>query len=262
MIVSKKIFLILMLGCIIVSNAIAQSINNQVLNSAGGEGTAGTTTIYYNIGETVINTINSASNTVTQGFLQPDVLGNFGLSVSTAINHLTCVGKTDGAIVLTPTVSGISTAITPSYQYFWNPSSLCPANDCPSLNNLNAGVYSVTVIATFGTKMDTVEVNNITINDSTEPCLLEIFNGVTPNGDNKNDFFFIGNIDQYPKNNVKIFTRWGQLISEIDGYNNADKIWNGTSDKGTVVLSGTYFYIIDLGNGAKLIKGWLELLNK
>lgn len=237
------------------------TISNKVINSAGGEGTAGTTTIYYNIGETVINTINSSSNTITQGFLQPDVLGNFGLSVSTLINHISCVGKTDGAIVLTPTISGISSAITPSYQYFWTPTSLCPANDCQSLNNLNAGVYSVTVIATFGTKSDTVEVNNITINDSTEPCLLEIFNGVTPNGDNKNDFFFIGNIDQYPKNNVKIFTRWGQLISNLDGYDNVTKRWDGNIN-GQVVASGTYFYVIDLGNGSKPIKGWIELLNK
>lgn len=237
------------------------TISNKVINSAGGEGTAGTTTIYYNIGETVINTINSSSNTITQGFLQPDVLGNFGLSVSTVINHISCVGKTDGAIVLTPTISGISSAITPSYQYFWTPTSLCPANDCQSLNNLNAGVYSVTVIATFGTKSDTVEVNNITINDSTEPCLLEIFNGVTPNGDNKNDFFFIGNIDQYPKNNVKIFTRWGQLISNLDGYDNVTKRWDGNIN-GQVVASGTYFYVIDLGNGSKPIKGWIELLNK
>lgn len=262
MIMKKKIFSI-MLVCLSWSFiSLAQpTISNKVINSAGGEGTAGTTTIYYNIGETVINTINSSSNTITQGFLQPDVLGNFGLSVSTLINHISCVGKTDGAIVLTPTISGISSAITPSYQYFWTPTSLCPANDCQSLNNLNAGVYSVTVIATFGTKSDTVEVNNITINDSTEPCLLEIFNGVTPNGDNKNDFFFIGNIDQYPKNNVKIFTRWGQLISNLDGYDNVTKRWDGNIN-GQVVASGTYFYVIDLGNGSKPIKGWIELLNK
>lgn len=262
MIMKKKIILILLvcLGWSFISLA-QPTISNKVINSAGGEGTAGTTTIYYNIGETVINTINSASNTITQGFLQPDVLGNFGLSVSTAINHISCVGKTDGAIVLTPTVSGISSAVTPTYQYFWTPSSICPTNDCQSVNNLNAGVYSVTVIATFGTKSDTVEVNNITINDSTEPCLLEIFNGVTPNGDNKNDFFFIGNIDQYPKNVVRIYTRWGQMISEIAGYDNADKKWEGRIN-GQVVPSGTYFYVIDLGDNSKPLKGWIELLNK
>lgn len=245
-------------------NARSQSINNQVINSAGGGGTVGTSGIevYYNIGETVINTIQSASNTITQGFLQPDVLGKYGLTVSTAINHISCLGKTDGGIILTPTVSGLGSSTSVSYQYYWSPTSLCPGNDCPSLNDLSAGSYSVLVIATYGSRIDSVIVNNIVVKDNDSPCVLEIFNGVTPNGDNKNDFFYIGNIDQYPDNIVSIYSRWGQLMSRIEKYDNKDRKWNGSDENNRIAPTGTYFYIIELGKGGKPIKGWIELMNK
>jgi gliding motility-associated-like protein len=241
----------------------SQSLINQVINTAGGSGTVGTTQVYYNIGETVINTIQSASNTVTQGFLQPDVLGKYGLTVSTAVNHISCQGKLDGAVILTPTVSGIGSSVSVSYQYFWSPDTLCPAHDCPSVSGINAGICSVTVIATYGTRVDTVHVDNIEIKDNNEPCLIEIYNGVTPNGDGKNDFFYIGNIDQYPKNSVIIFNRWGQEIWRVFGYDNKGNSWKGTSLNNNPAPSGTYFYVIDLGDGkTKLLKGWIELLNK
>jgi gliding motility-associated-like protein len=91
---------------------------------------------------------------------------------------------------------------------------------------------------------------------------LEIYNGVTPNGDGKNDFFYIGNIDQFPNNIVTIYSRWGQLISRIEKYDNADKKWNGHDVNNNVAPSGTYFFVIELGDGSKPIKGWIELINK
>lgn len=264
----NKIILVFGLVTGLVSLSRSQSINNQVINSAGGGGQVGTTGIevYYNIGETVINTIQSGSNTVTQGFLQPDVLGKYGLSVSTAVNHITCVNKQDGGIILTPVVSGLASSTSVSYQYFWSAtptptSALCPTDDCPTLGGLPAGSYTITVVATYGSRIDTVVVNSV-INDSNAPCLLEIYNGVTPNGDNKNDFFYLGNIDQFPNNVVTIYSRWGQLMSRIEKYDNVDRKWNGSDANNKTAPSGTYFFVIELGDGSKPIKGWLELLNK
>ena len=74
----KLIYLFTIIGC----KAFSQSLSPQVINSAGGYGTIGTGTnsieVYYNIGEPVINTIGNGTNLLTQGFLQPDVLGKFG----------------------------------------------------------------------------------------------------------------------------------------------------------------------------------------
>ncbi|MFK5982628.1 MAG: gliding motility-associated C-terminal domain-containing protein, partial [Flavobacteriaceae bacterium] len=78
----------------------------------------------------------------------------------------------------------------------------------------------------------------------------EIFNGITPNNDGLNDFFWIQGISDYPNNNVKIFNRWGVLIWETNGYDEGNNVFRGDSDaRATVegdreVPTGTYFYII------------------
>ncbi|PHS61709.1 MAG: hypothetical protein COB12_11680, partial [Flavobacterium sp.] len=81
----------------------------------------------------------------------------------------------------------------------------------------------------------------------------EIFNGITPNNDTHNDFFWIQGVSEYPNNNVKIFNRWGVLIWETNGYDDMDNpvnVFRGDSNaRATVegdreVPTGTYFYII------------------
>ncbi|GAA0892976.1 hypothetical protein GCM10009122_26550 [Fulvivirga kasyanovii] len=89
---------------------------------------------------------------------------------------------------------------------------------------------------------------------------------VSPDGDGVNDFWEIESIEQYPANNVKLYNRWGNLIFEQDGYNNADKVWTGNSNSGLLLLgdrlpSGTYFYVIDLGDGSALKSGYIVLKN-
>ncbi|MDP2687444.1 MAG: gliding motility-associated C-terminal domain-containing protein, partial [Aequorivita sp.] len=86
------------------------------------------------------------------------------------------------------------------------------------------------------------------------PATFEIYNGVTPNGDGMNDFFWIEGIHNYPNNNVKIFNRWGVLVYETDGYGQGEKddinTFNGTSEGRVTVQedknlpTGTYFYVL------------------
>lgn len=266
----SKISLIIVLVLGIAGISRSQSIPIQVLNSAGGGGSVGATgyEAYYNIGETVIATTTGGSTIVTQGFLQPDIVGKFGLTATAAYNGTSCFNKTDGFINITAIVSGLTPQAQAevTYHYYWEPSSVCPTNDCPTVNNLTPGTYSVMVVTDNGTltiPSDTAMIQNIIITDSNAPCLVEIFNGVTPNGDGHNDYFHIENIEQYPDNVVDIFNRWGQHLAHIPGYNNNDKKWRGTiNDTDNLAPSGTYFYIISLGSkNDKPIKGWLELLH-
>ena len=85
---------------------------------------------------------------------------------------------------------------------------------------------------------------------------LEIFNLVTPNGDNDNDVFTIRNIELYPDNTVEIYNRWGILVYEVSGYGQDSKYFRGIS-QGRVTISqsselpvGTYFYVVKYRNNA------------
>lgn len=82
----------------------------------------------------------------------------------------------------------------------------------------------------------------------------------TPNGDNINDYFEIEGIDQYLGNSITIINRWGKKIFEARNYgiDTSPKFWDGKWAEGSGdknVPTGTYFYILDLGNGQKPIAG-------
>lgn len=94
-----------------------------------------------------------------------------------------------------------------------------------------------------------------------------VYNGISRNGDGKNDFFEISCIEDFPNNTVKIFNRAGTLVYQTKGYNNADVIFEGTSNEGLSLMGrelpdGTYFYIVDKGDGSVPRTGYLELLRQ
>jgi gliding motility-associated-like protein len=85
------------------------------------------------------------------------------------------------------------------------------------------------------------------------PPIPEVYNVVTPNGDDKHDFLKILHIEYYPQNTVHIFNRWGDELFTLQGYNNADKIFSGKANikHKSDLPEGTYYYVIDDGLGKK-----------
>jgi len=82
----------------------------------------------------------------------------------------------------------------------------------------------------------------------------------TPNGDNINDFFQILGIENYPNNSITIINRWGKKVYEAKAYGieTNPTFWDGKSNVGGGngdLPTGTYYYILDLGNGEKPIAG-------
>lgn len=91
---------------------------------------------------------------------------------------------------------------------------------------------------------------------------IEIFNAMSPNGDNLNDFFLIRHIDLFDEtrnNHVTIFNRWGDIVFETDNYNNTTNVFHGSSHNGKALPSGTYFYKIVFDGDRKLQTGFLTL---
>lgn len=83
---------------------------------------------------------------------------------------------------------------------------------------------------------------------------IEVVNAVTPaTQDGRHDFLRIINIEEFPANSVNIYNRRGDLVFEMNGYNNQDRIFVGNSNvNGTRELDdGTYFYAIEAGGEVK-----------
>ncbi|MBR9915323.1 MAG: DUF11 domain-containing protein, partial [Algicola sp.] len=104
--------------------------------------------------------------------------------------------------------------------------------------------------------------NNNSDSIGVDPICLTIYNEFSPNGDGINDFFNIDCIETFPNNKLEVYNRWGNIVFEARGYRND---WEGTSN-GRAVLSegdqlpvGTYYYVIDLGDGSEPRVGWLYL---
>lgn len=76
---------------------------------------------------------------------------------------------------------------------------------------------------------------------------LFFYSAFTPNNDGDNDFFYIGNVEKFPENSLKVYNRYGKLIYSATNYVNT---WDGTY-LGTEVPTGTYFYIFDDGKNQK-----------
>lgn len=256
--INVRLKLYILAFCISFINIGAQTITPQVINSAGGNWTLPNgITVSDNIGEPFVTTISNSNNMVTQGFLQNFVVANV-FSVSIIKNDVSCTDKNDGSISTAIT----SNITTPSVKYFWIPQTLCPNDDCSSIDSLKPGTYTVTVKISYyinSVQYDTLLTNTVTINDQNGPCKVKIYSGVTPNGDGNNDIFTIDNISEFPNNHLLIYNRWGRLVYEANGYDNITKFWPTKEESGNL-SSTTYFYLLDLGDGSPVIKNWIEVL--
>ena len=80
---------------------------------------------------------------------------------------------------------------------------------------------------------------------------ITVYNALSPNGDGKNEVFYIKYIDLLPNtkdNNVMIFNRWGDLVFETRNYDNVNRVFRGISRGGDELPSGTYYYRIEFAN--------------
>ena len=81
-------------------------------------------------------------------------------------------------------------------------------------------------------------------------------NAFSPNGDGINDTWQIKLLNSFLNAKVQVFNRQGQLVFNTKGYS---KPWDGTSN-GKPLPIGTYYYVIEPGNGLERKTGWIALL--
>ena len=117
------------------------------------------------------------------------------------------------------------------------------------------GTYEVTISvgACTGTASVYVDLYDL------DYCLIP--EGISPNGDQWNQNFDLEFInDRTGISKLQIFNRYGSLVYEKNNYVNE---WEGQTDDGDELPTGTYFYVLDLqGEDAEFgrqVTGWVYL---
>lgn len=155
---------------------------------------------------------------------QPDEI-----KITYQIIDVTCIDQSDASIDVS------AYGGTPPYNYTWT-----NGEQGSSIQELAPGIYELT-ITDFNNCENMFE---FSINEEFSECLI-IPNTFTPNSDNYNDTWVLGNLDLYEQSTVKIFNKWGNEV-----YSNGDapySPWDGTNN-GRALPSGVYYYIIILNN--------------
>ena len=113
----------------------------------------------------------------------------------------------------------------------------------------------------FVDQWDTSETNN-EAEAFVDPSCLVVYNEFSPNGDGINDYFKIDCLGHYPNNTLQVYNRWGNIVFQTKSYKNN---WNGTPNGRAMVQPedqlpvGTYYYVLDLGDGSEPRTDWLYL---
>ncbi|HWY97631.1 MAG TPA: gliding motility-associated C-terminal domain-containing protein, partial [Bacteroidia bacterium] len=223
-----------------------------LIDSVGGG--VGTTNYVWSNGGTGSSVIVTPSGnttysvTATDGCSGSGVLGTISITIISFPSFSVCC---DSTITIGQSVNLL---VMPSsgYTYTWTPATGLNCYTCPNpiaTPTVNT-TYSVTISNGTCSTMDTV-----TIDIGTGK--LVIYNGITPNGDGRNDTWVIDNIELYNNNSVSIYNRWGIEVWKGDNYNNSTVVWKGLNNSGQLLPDATYFYIIKT-DGATY-KGWVQL---
>ena len=168
-------------------------------------------------------------------------------------------------------------AITNAEGYLLSVGTISGGTDI--VNNLDVGF---TTSYSFDDELVSITSYYVTIipyniNGESENCSESLFTtllvpkndvkyGFSPNGDGTNDFWNIEGIEDHPNNTVSIFNRWGDLVFQINDYNNTSKVFRGVANKKTKMGAGklpdgTYFFQFSISgeHNFKTLKGYVVI---
>ncbi len=207
----------------------------------------------------VWNTIDMTQNIVVT------VTGNYNVTTTSAFG-CTSISEIDVLVFDLPDVQAeVDTTISKGYSvqltatgaeiYEWEP---IDGLNFPNIADPLATPLETTTYVVTGTDTnECVNTDEVTVT-VLEDFLIQPTNLLTPNGDGKNDNWFIINILTYPESTVQIFDRWGSLVFTKDAYSNE---WRGTvGDNGSDLNEGTYYYIITFDQSDRIYKGPVSIL--
>ncbi len=203
----------------------------------------------------VFNPILLLSNTSSSGICQlPATPLSGAISIINGVN----VSVTPGMLALGEdsmgSVMGIASNGHGPYTYSWLPDSNISCHTCPNILVTGTGdtlLYTLTATDINGCQ------GTATLLILSTPCIdkKRVPNIFTPNGDNKNDGFYIPGLCPEENYSLVVYDRWGSLQFTATERNRA---WDGKTTKGADAPDGTYFFIVKVNGNT--YKGFVQLI--
>ncbi len=130
------------------------------------------------------------------------------------------------------------------YKYSYN--NGLSWSDYNVISDVPGGIYDMIVMSKYGC-----------VSEAKMFGVLGIPNFISPNGDGKNDFWYVRGLEAYPNTHIKIFDRYVKMF--VDRKLEPGFIWDGKYE-GETVASDDYWYIITLEDG-RIISGHISVRN-
>lgn len=155
-----------------------------------------------------------------------------------------------------PVAEGETVQLKPAYvatdaHFHWSPGTYLSSDTAaaPFVHPLDDITYRIDLTGAGGCTTS----DNLNVKLVRKPIIPNAF---SPNGDGINDVWHITYLSAYPNCTVDVYNRYGQRVFTSTGYRTD---WNG-SYNGQPLTVGTYYYVIDLKNGAKPLAGYVVIL--
>lgn len=220
-------------------------LDRQLIGSGFSEFGSGNFFMSASLGEPIVATFESGALAFTQGFQQSNYVLSNPFILDLVATNAACIGANDGTV----SVMFVSENLNPPLTYQWS-----NGQTTESINNAEVGIYSLTVTDALGN----VVTNSARVSptDSID-CAPKFYSGITPNGDNFNDYWHIDNAEFFSNKSVEIFNRYGTLVWNSGNYTNNAAAFMGIHANGQPLPDGTYFYIAKFDNST--YRGWIEI---
>lgn len=159
------------------------------------------------------------------------VSGPDSIAANFVVEAETCNGENNGSIDATVT-GGL-----PPYTFQWSNSGTSE-----DLVNIPGNEYNLSIVDASGCQVNF----RVEVPITCEGIVFD--NLITPNGDGANDAWSVPGIEDFPKNELVIFNRWGDIVYEKSPYDNS---WQGTNTDGDPLPIGAYFFNLKLNDTAE-----------
>ncbi|MBX2930119.1 MAG: gliding motility-associated C-terminal domain-containing protein [Saprospiraceae bacterium] len=191
-----------------------------------------------------VSDVNNCSTTATFTVAEP-------APIEVTVNATPATEGCNGSILAV--VSGG----TAPYTFNW---STGQTTTDPFLTGLCPGDYFVMVTDSRGCRPNP-NLASGNVRDRRTPCF-DMRVVITPDGDGLNEEFLISCIEEFRENRLEIYNRWGQLVFEMDGYDNT---WRGTTRNGSELPDGPYYFVFeytDIDGVRQQLKGSITVLRQ